>query len=171
VPARSSYRSTLSPIKFLLLDVDGVLTDGRVTYTDDGRESKTFHVRDGFGIVAVRKRGIRVGLISGRSSPVVLRRAEELGIDEIHQGVKDKLTVYSEIKRLYGIADREVAYIGDDNPDLEVLRQAGFSAAPADAQDGVKKAVRYVCKQKGGEGAVREVIDLILAEQGGRSKG
>jgi len=163
VPSRPSYRSALQPITFLLLDVDGVLTDGRVTYTDDGRETKSFHVRDGYGIVALRKQGCRVGLLTGRSSPVVLRRAQELSLDGVWQAVEDKLKAYAAIKQQFGLTDREVAYIGDDEPDLDVLRSVGFSAAPADAHEHVKKAVLYVCKHKGGKGAVREVTDLIVA--------
>ena len=171
VPARPSYRSALQPITFLLLDVDGVLTDGRITYTDDGREAKSFHVRDGYGIVALRKQGCRVGILTGRSSPVVLRRAQELGLDGIWQGAQDKLKAYAAIKQQYGLTDREVAYVGDDEPDLEVLRVVGFSAAPADAHEQVKKAVLYVCTHKGGKGAVREVTDLILAAHVKRRRG
>ena len=163
VPARPSYRSALQPITFLLLDVDGVLTDGRVTYTDDGRETKSFHVRDGYGIVALRQQGCRVGLLTGRSSSVVLRRAQELGLDGVWQAVEDKLKTYAAIKQQFGLTDREVAYVGDDEPDLEVLRSVGFSAAPADAHVRVKKAVLYVCRHKGGKGAVREVTDLLVA--------
>lgn len=171
MPARSSYRSALQPITLLLLDVDGVLTDGRITYTDDGQEAKSFHVRDGFGIVALRKHGCRVGIITGRSSSVVLRRAQELGLDGVWQGVEDKLKAYAAIKQEYGLEDRSIAYIGDDEPDLELLRCVGFSAAPADAHERVKKIVRYVCRHKGGEGAVREVADLILASHGKRRRG
>lgn len=163
MPARPSYRSALQPITFLLLDVDGVLTDGRITYTDDGREAKSFHVRDGYGIVSLRKGGCRVGLLTGRSSPVVLRRAQELGLDGVWQGAEDKLKVYAAIKQQFGLTDREVAYMGDDEPDLDVLRSVGFSAAPADAHELVRKAVHYVCTHKGGKGAVREVTDLIAA--------
>ena len=171
MPARPSYRSALRSITFLLLDVDGVLTDGRIIYTDDGREGKAFHVRDGFGIVAFRKLGHRVGIITGRSSPVVTRRAEELGIDLVMQGVEDKFEVYSEIKKKYGLSDREVAYVGDDVPDLGVLGCAGFSAAPSDAHDRVKRAAMYVCKHKGGKGAVREVVDIIMAAQSTNRRG
>jgi len=171
VPARPSYRSALQPITFLLLDVDGVLTDGRITYTDDGREAKSFHVRDGYGIVELRKHGCRVGILTGRSSNVVQRRAQELGLDGIWQGAQDKQKAYEAIKQQFGLTDRQVAYIGDDEPDLDVLRSVGFSAAPADAHDRVKKAVMYVCRHKGGEGAVREVTDLILAAHEKRRRG
>jgi 3-deoxy-D-manno-octulosonate 8-phosphate phosphatase (KDO 8-P phosphatase) len=170
VPARPSYRSALRSITFLLLDVDGVLTDGRVTYSDDGRETKSFHVRDGFGIVALRAHGCRVGIITGRTSEVVSRRARELGLDEVVQGAQDKRKVYEAIKQRHGLTDREIAYIGDDEPDLEVLGCVGFSAAPADAHGSVKKAVMYVCSRKGGEGAVREVTDLILGAQTDRRR-
>lgn len=171
MPARPSYRSALQPITFLLLDVDGVLTDGRITYTDDGREAKSFHVRDGYGIVELRKHGCRVGILSGRSSPVVQRRAQELGLDGIWQGAQDKRKTYEAIKQQFGLTDREIAYIGDDDPDLTVLRSVGFSAAPADAHERTKKAVMYVCRHKGGEGAVREVTDLILAAHEKRRRG
>lgn len=162
VPSRRSYRSALRSITLLLLDVDGVLTDGRITYSDDGRESKSFHVRDGYGIVTLRRHGCRVGIITGRSSAIVTRRAQELGIDDVMQGVGDKLQVYEALKRKYALADREIGYIGDDGPDVDVLRKAGFSAAPADAHESVRKVVMYVCTRRGGEGAVREVIDMIL---------
>lgn len=128
-------------------------------------------MRDGYGLVALRKRGCRVGIITGRSSPTVLRRAQELGLDGVWQGVDDKLQAYAAIKRAYELSDREVAYIGDDEPDLELLRTVGFSAAPADAHEQVKKAVLYVCRNKGGEGAVREVTDLLLAAKAKHRRG
>ncbi len=172
VPVRSSYRSALRSITLLLLDVDGVLTDGRIAYSDDGREFKSFHVRDGHGIIQLRASGVRVGIITGRKSSIVTRRAEELGIADVVQAATDKHAAYETIKRRDGLEDRQIAYMGDDLPDLEVLRAVGFSAAPADAHAQVRRAVTYVCRNKGGEGAVREVVDLLLEAQkkGGRRR-
>jgi 3-deoxy-D-manno-octulosonate 8-phosphate phosphatase (KDO 8-P phosphatase) len=148
-----------------LLDVDGVLTDGGVYYSASGEELKKFHVQDGYGIVKIQGAGIRVGIITGKASPIVTRRAEELGIAEIHQNLDDKLQAYEQIKARLDFGDPEIAYIGDDEFDLPVLKRVGFSAAPADAVGSVRRAVDYVCSRKGGAGAVREVADLLLASQ------
>jgi 3-deoxy-D-manno-octulosonate 8-phosphate phosphatase (KDO 8-P phosphatase) len=141
------------------------MTDGGLYYSSRGESIKKFNVKDGYGIVKLRKFGISVGIISGRVSAIVQRRAEELGITELHQNMHDKLGVYNKIKKKHGLQDVEIAYIGDDVPDLEVLRRVGFSAAPADAVLGVRKAVHYVSKHEGGDGAVRDVIDIILSAQ------
>ncbi|HAL55532.1 MAG TPA: hypothetical protein DCP63_03370 [Bacteroidetes bacterium] len=157
------YRSKLKNIKVLLLDVDGVLTDGGVYYTDAGVEEKKFHVQDGQGITKLQHLGITVGIITGRHSKIVQRRAAELGVREVYQNRADKLDAYGDVKRRLKVEDAEVAYIGDDDPDLPVLQRVGFSAAPADAVDAVRRAVDYVCRKNGGGGAVREVIELLLA--------
>lgn len=159
---RPTLRHRLRAIKLLLLDVDGVMTDGGVYLSETGDELKKFNIQDGYGIVKLQRNGIRVGLLTGRASKLIMRRAAELGISEVHQNLENKIGAYESLKARFGLADGEVAFMGDDEPDLEVLRKVGFSAAPADAAPSVRKAVDFVCAKRGGEGAVREVIDLLL---------
>ncbi|TAJ09012.1 MAG: HAD-IIIA family hydrolase [Nitrospirae bacterium] len=149
----------------LATDVDGVLTDGGMCYSDSGDEWKRFHVRDGMGIKLLQRAGLLTALITQEQTKLVARRAEKLTIPEVHQGAHDKLAVLRDIVSRHGLDLSQVAYIGDDVNDLETLRAVGFSAAPADAVPVVRKTVHFVCKKKGGEGAVREVADLILAAQ------
>ena len=156
----------LRRIKLLLMDVDGVLTDGRFYYTDDGREFKAFDVKDGFAIRLAGLAGLKFGIITGKMSPIVERRAKELRIDEIHQGYFDKLDVYRDIIDRLKLFDMEVAYIGDDLFDLGVMKKVGFSACPADAVDEVREAADYTATRDGGRGAVREVIEMILKARG-----
>lgn len=156
----------LSKIKLLLLDVDGVLTDGRIIYDHHGVETKAFDVKDGHGIKLVQRAGIEVGIITGRTSEVVNVRARELGIGIVHQGAKNKLLPYREILAARGLVDEEVAYVGDDIVDLPILRRVGFAVAVADALEDVKPLVDYVTRHRGGRGAVREVCDLILRNSG-----
>ena len=158
-------RSALRRIRLLLLDVDGVMTDGGLYYSSRGEQLKKFNVKDGYGIVKLRKFGIAVGIITGRVSRIVQCRAKELGITEVHQNMHNKIDAYERIQKKFGLQDAEIAYIGDDEPDLAVLRRVGFSAAPADAVVSVLKSVDYVCRHRGGEGAVREVIDLLVSAQ------
>ena len=141
------------------------MTDGGLYYSGRGEQLKKFNVKDGYGIVKLRKFGIPVGIITGRVSKIIEQRAEELGITELHQNLHDKLDAYNRIKKRFGLKDAEIAYVGDDEPDLPVLERAGFSAAPADAVPSVQKVVHYICKHAGGRGAVREVIDIILNAQ------
>lgn len=162
VSRRISYRSKLKPLKLLLLDVDGVMTDGGVYYAESGDELKKFNIKDGYGIVQLQKVGVKVGIITGRFSGLVERRARELGITETYQNLENKLEAYEAIKIKLGLTDREIGYIGDDEPDVSVMKTAGFSAAPGDAVALARKNADYVCKRNGGDGAVREVIDLIL---------
>ena len=150
----------------LLLDVDGVLTDGKIYLDDDGREMKRFDLHDGHGIKLLRKAGIQVGIISGRSSSSVNIRAKQLLSEEIHQGAADKIKVYEEILQWCQLKDDEIAYIGDDLIDLPLLRRVGLSVVVADAHDAVKRDVDWITKKKGGAGAVREVIDYLLKAQG-----
>jgi 3-deoxy-D-manno-octulosonate 8-phosphate phosphatase (KDO 8-P phosphatase) len=149
-------------IKLIVLDVDGVLTDGSIIYDSEGREYKNFNVKDGYGIVTAIKRGIKVVVISGRSSSIVEKRCKELGITEVFQGVSDKLGIYEKVKEKYRLKDYEIAAMGDDIPDIPVLKKAGFSGAPADAVPEVKKVVNLVTTLPGGKGAVREFIDYLL---------
>ena len=153
-------------IRLLLLDVDGVLTDGRIIYDADGRESKAFHIQDGYGINRLRASGCLVGFLSGRASAAVERRAKELDVTIVHQGVDDKLPVYERILADHRLHDHEVAYVGDDLPDLPVLGRVGLAVAVASAQPDVRRAAHWVTVRAGGEGAVREVTDLLLAAKG-----
>jgi 3-deoxy-D-manno-octulosonate 8-phosphate phosphatase (KDO 8-P phosphatase) len=155
-------------IKLLLLDVDGVLTDGGIYIDDRGVETKRFDVRDGQGITLLQRAGIRVGIITGRSSKVVRYRARELGVGIVYQQVADKAEVYEKIKRKAGLDDSEIAYIGDDFGDLPVLRRVGFAIAVRDSWAALKPEVDYVTRAGGGRGAVREVAELLLGASGDR---
>lgn len=156
----------LSDIRLLLLDVDGVLSDGRIVYDAAGVEIKTFDVKDGHGIKLLQRVGVEIGIITGRTSQVVEVRARELGIDIVYQGATDKLLPYREILAARGLQSSQVAYVGDDVVDLPILRRAGFAVAVADAHDAIKPFVHYVTNRGGGRGAVREVCDLILKGSG-----
>jgi 3-deoxy-D-manno-octulosonate 8-phosphate phosphatase (KDO 8-P phosphatase) len=156
----------LAKIKLLLLDVDGVMTDGRIVYDNAGGETKSFDVKDGHGLKLVQRAGIQVGIITGRKSEAVARRAAELGIDLVYQGVKDKRVPFKEILEKLAITPEEVAYVGDDIVDLPVMRQVGFAATVADAVDDVKPYAHMVAKRCGGRGAVREICDFLLKESG-----
>lgn len=164
--ARASLRDALKRIRLFATDVDGVLTDGGMYYSESGDEFKKFNTRDGMGIKLLQKAGLITALITQEETKLVARRGEKLAIPEVHQGAKDKLAVVQRLVKKHGLTLREVAYIGDDVNDLETLKTVGFSAAPADGLPPVLKAVHYVCRKKGGEGAVREVADLILDAQG-----
>lgn len=153
-------------IKLLLLDVDGVLTDGRIIYDDRGLESKAFDVKDGHGLKLIQRAGIRVGIITGRETTLDSHRAAELDIDILYQGAKVKLVPYEEILAQTGLSDEEVAYVGDDLVDLPILRRVGLSVAVADAVDEIKPLVHLVTRRPGGRGAVREVCDLLLKHSG-----
>jgi YrbI family 3-deoxy-D-manno-octulosonate 8-phosphate phosphatase len=159
----------LRRVRLFATDVDGVLTDGGMCYSDSGDEWKWFHVRDGMGIKLLQRAGLLTALITQERTKLVARRAEKLTIQEVHQGVLDKVACLRDIVARHGLELSQVAYIGDDVNDVGALNVVGFSAAPADAIPDVRKAVHYVCRKKGGEGAVREVADLILAAQRTRS--
>ncbi|MFO7982901.1 MAG: HAD-IIIA family hydrolase [Desulfuromonadales bacterium] len=159
-------RETLDKIRLLLLDVDGVMTDGRIVYDNNGVESKAFDVKDGHGLKLLQRSGIRVGIITGRRSQVVEKRAEELQIDILYQGAKEKIIPYREILDQLGLQSDEIAYVGDDLVDLPILTEVGFAATVADASEDVKPFVHYVCRNRGGRGAVREICDLLLKKTG-----
>ena len=150
-------------VKLLLMDCDGVLTDGRLYFGPTGEELKVFDVRDGQGIVMWHRAGFRSGIITGRDSPIVELRANSLGIEFVRQGVNDKTVVLDELLVLAEVTPDEVAFIGDDVPDLEVMRSVGLAVAVADAMDVIKEAAFYVTEKNGGRGAVRELIDLLLS--------
>jgi YrbI family 3-deoxy-D-manno-octulosonate 8-phosphate phosphatase len=147
----------------LAMDVDGVLTDAGMYYSESGEELKKFNTRDGMGIKLLQAAGLVTAFITREKTAIVERRGQKLAVPEVHQEVDDKLALLTTLAQKYGLSLDQVAYIGDDVNDLEALRAVGFSAAPADAMPSVLQAVHYVCAKKGGEGAVREVADLILA--------
>ena len=153
-------------IELLVLDVDGVLTDGRITLTADGQEIKSFHVRDGSGMKYWKHAGGRLAIISGRSSPVVLRRAEELGVDAVRIGAKDKLPALEDVLSELNISADRAAVIGDDLTDVPMMRRCALPVAVADAVAEVKHVARYVTESPGGGGCVREVVELILKRAG-----
>jgi 3-deoxy-D-manno-octulosonate 8-phosphate phosphatase (KDO 8-P phosphatase) len=157
----------LARVQLLLLDVDGVLTDGGVTWSNQGIESKTFHIRDGLGLRLWQRAGCRVGIVTGRSSHVVQLRAEELGIGIVRQGVEDKLATAESILADCGLSWEEMAFIGDDLPDLPVIARCGAGIAVADACAEVRAAAALVTTLPGGKGAVREAIERLLKARGG----
>lgn len=161
----TAVRNKARAIKLLLLDVDGVLTDGRIILDDRGVESKHFDVRDGQGIVLLMRAGIEVGLISARNSKAVRYRAKELGLRIVRQGIQNKATTYGEIRRQLGLADTEIAYIGDDIGDVEILRRVGLAVTVKDGWEEIFRSVDYVTERPGGRGAVREVAELLLKAQ------
>ncbi|MGC8763821.1 MAG: KdsC family phosphatase [Acidobacteriota bacterium] len=156
----------LRSLRLILLDVDGVLTDGGLYFTNGGEELKRFDVKDGAGIVLARKAGLAVGLLTGKTSEIVSRRALELGLSPVRQGALDKTGPFAEILAEAGVEAREVGYVGDDVLDLPILRRAGVSACPADAHPLVRKKVDLVLSAPGGRGAVREFIDRVLEARG-----
>jgi 3-deoxy-D-manno-octulosonate 8-phosphate phosphatase (KDO 8-P phosphatase) len=161
-----AVRKKAEKIKLVLFDVDGVLTDGAIIIDDEGVETKRFHVRDGQGIALLKRSGIEVGFITGRSSKVVRLRAKELGVRLVYQGMQNKAHAYTEIKRKTGLRDEEIAYVGDDAIDLPILRQSGLAVAVQDCWPGLKNRVDYVTQAAGGKGAAREVSELLLKTQG-----
>jgi 3-deoxy-D-manno-octulosonate 8-phosphate phosphatase (KDO 8-P phosphatase) len=159
-------RSRAARIKLLILDVDGVLTDGCLLFDDNGRETKAFHAHDGHGIRLVQRGGIEVALLTGRSSQVVAYRADDLGIQLVVQGSNDKLADYEEILSRRRLADGEVAYVGDDLVDIPVLRRVGLAVAVANATAQVRACCHMITATGGGRGAVRSVCDFLLQAQG-----
>jgi 3-deoxy-D-manno-octulosonate 8-phosphate phosphatase (KDO 8-P phosphatase) len=153
-------------IKLLILDVDGVLTDGSIILDNEGNEFKAFHVRDGHGIKMLHKAGVQVAIITGRHSKVVERRAHELGITEVYQRCHIKSVAYEHLLEKMGIADREVAYVGDDIVDIPLFKRVGLSIAVADATEETKAEAMIVTESRGGKGAAREVCELILKSNG-----
>lgn len=153
-------------IKLLILDVDGVMTNGEIIFSRDGDAMKVFNPTDGLGLSIAQRAGIRVAIITGRQSDMVRLRAMELKIPDIYQGFIDKLQAFAELQDKYGITAAEIAYVGDDLNDLPVLMRAGLACAPANAVEDVKNRVHYVCRREGGRGAVREIVEMILKVQG-----
>ena len=156
----------LARIKLLLLDVDGVLTDGRIIYDSSGAEIKAFHVRDGIGLRLLMAAGKQVGIITGRSSQALSHRCRDLGIDMLFDGVQEKGKVFQQVLDTHALSPEEVAFVGDDLPDLPPMRRAGLAVAVADAHPLVLNLAHMVTESCGGKGAVREVCEAILSAQG-----
>jgi len=162
----SSIDRRAARIKLILMDCDGVLTDGRVWLTGSGEEQKAFNVRDGLGIELLHRAGIKTGIISGRSSEAVEKRVLELKIHFVEQGVVEKVSVFNRILSAAGVDDGAVAFVGDDLNDIPLMQRSEFAIAVNDAADETKAAAHYVTKAKGGYGAIREVAEIILKAQG-----
>jgi 3-deoxy-D-manno-octulosonate 8-phosphate phosphatase (KDO 8-P phosphatase) len=160
-----SIHKKAARIKLLLFDVDGVLTDGKILLHADGTESKQFDIRDGTGLVWAQKAGLLVGLLSARTSVATTQRAAQLGISLVRQGDASKLRAYDDILRQHGYEDGDVAYMGDDVLDIPIIERVGLSACPADASRDVRSRVDYVCRSGGGNGAARELVELVLKAQ------
>jgi len=156
----------LKSIQLLLLDVDGVLTDGAIIYNHDGSETKIFNVKDGFGLKLAMKAGIKVGIVTGRKSPALDHRCRDLGIQYSFEGIQDKAKILEKIAAQTGVAPEHTAYIGDDLPDLPLMRRVGLSIAVADAHKTVLKKADWTTSAVGGCGAVREVCEALLQARG-----
>ncbi|MFL6231413.1 MAG: KdsC family phosphatase [Pyrinomonadaceae bacterium] len=153
-------------VKLLLLDCDGVLTDGRITLLDEGDEEKSFHTRDGHGLVLLHRAGLQSAVISGRTSSALARRARDLGIQHLRQGTHDKIVEFREVLEAAGVTQDETAVVGDDVTDIPLMRRAALAVAVADATADTRAHAHYVTQLPGGFGAVREVCELILKAQG-----
>lgn len=168
--SRRQLRPRARKIKLLLMDVDGVLTDGRIYYLPKPNggffETKTFHARDGIGIRYASAAGIKTGIISGRATPAVAHRAKELGIDFVEEGALEKIPPYLRILSAAGVEEAEVCYVGDDLVDLPILSRVGLAVGVRDCDDTVRAYVHYLTRRRGGRGAVRETVELILGAQG-----
>ena len=159
-------KKDLKKIEFLLMDMDGCLTTGHIIYSSSGDNLKMFHTHDGFGITRGRELGLKFAVISGMSSLTNKMRVERLKIHHLYEDIDDKLLPFKELKSKYNLKNENFAYIGDDEFDIPLLKKVGFSCAPNSAIEEVKKHADYVCKKNGGEGAVREIIDMILKAKG-----
>ena len=153
-------------VKLLILDVDGVLTKGEIIYDDQGRELKVFNVKDGLGIFLLRKLGIKTILLSAKSSLVLKRRSKDMMVEEVIGGILPKEKVLERIKKKYEVKEEEICFVGDDLIDLELIKKVGIGVAPKDATSLIKKYAKYITTSKAGEGAVREVVDLIIKAKG-----
>jgi len=162
----SSIQKRAAHIKLLLMDCDGVLTDGQVWILENGDDQKTFNVRDGLGLTLLHRAGLKSGVISGRTSSALERRARDMGMEFIRQGRQDKCTAFEEGVPRAGRTEAEVAYLGDDLLDIPLMRRVEFAVAVADATAETKSHAHYVTKAPGGKGAIREVVEIILKTQG-----
>lgn len=153
-------------IKLVILDVDGVMTDGRIVIDDNGVETRNFDIKDGMGVVVMMMCGVEVAIITSKKSGAVRHRAEELKIKRFYEGIRKKTEPYAEMLKEMNITDAQVCYVGDDLVDLSMMKRVGLPVAVNDAVDDVKQAAAYVTKARGGHGAVREVAEMILKTQG-----
>ena len=161
----TSLQKRIQKIKLLALDADGVLTDGRIIYDSRGTEIKNFDVRDGFSLVLFQQAGFKTAILTARFSKVVSLRAQDLKVNKLYQNAYPKREAYQKLLKHFHLKDEEVCFVGDDLPDLSVLKRVGFAVAVKDAVPEIKKAAHYVTRKKGGRGAVREVVELILKTQ------
>jgi 3-deoxy-D-manno-octulosonate 8-phosphate phosphatase (KDO 8-P phosphatase) len=161
-----SVQAKAARIRLVLFDVDGVLTDGKILLHPDGTESKQFDIKDGTGLVWAQRAGLKVGVISARTSAATAQRAAQLGITIVQQGVPSKLRAYDDVLQQLGFADADAAYMGDDVLDLPIVGRVGLSGCPADGAEEVRSRVDYVSRAGGGNGAAREFVELILKAQG-----
>ncbi len=162
----AELRERAARVRLILMDVDGVLTDGRVYMGSNGYDGRSFHVRDGQGIRMGQRGGLLFGIISGRESRVVAERAAELYITEVHQGVYDKSECLGSVLQRLGVQPEQACFVGDDLVDVPAMRRVGLAAAPADAVPEVREAAHYVASRPGGAGALREIVDLVLRASG-----
>ncbi|GGF98245.1 MULTISPECIES: KdsC family phosphatase [Cysteiniphilum] len=162
----SDLKEKIANIQLLILDVDGVLSDGKIILSNDGNLTKNFDVKDGLGMLLLQKFGVKLAVITGKTSQVVQDRLSSLGVNDVYQGQKNKIKAYEDLLKKHQINQENIAYMGDDLPDLTLMMKSAVSFAPADALRAVKTRVDYVTAQKGGYGAVREVCDLILESKG-----
>lgn len=159
-------KKSAAKIKALVLDVDGVLTDGSLTFDEDGKEYKTFNAKDGQGIVMLNKTGFITAIITARENGTVRHRFKNLGMTKLFEGSKNKIASLKELMTEFNLQPEEIAYMGDDLPDICVLKTVGLPSCPADAVEEVKKYAKFVASKNGGRGAVRELCDLILKSTG-----
>lgn len=162
----SQIERRASRIKLLLMDCDGVLTDGRLWLIEEGDDQKSFNAKDGLGLSLLHRAGLKSGIISGRNSRAVTRRAQDLGIEFVRQGDPDKIAAFEQTLQQAGVDENEVAFIGDDLNDIPIMQRVELAVAVADAVGETLSAAHYVTQAKGGQGAVREVVELILKSQG-----
>ncbi len=163
---REEIERRAARVKLLMLDCDGVLTDGRITLVSGGDEEKSFHTRDGHGLVLLHRAGLQSAVISGRTSSALARRARDLGIRHIHQGTHDKIVEFKQVLEAANVTGDEVAYLGDDVTDIPLMRRCLLACAVADATEDTRAHAHYVTRLPGGRGAVRELCELILKAQG-----
>lgn len=162
----ASLLKKLKNIKLLILDVDGILTSGEIVVDERGKETKVFNVQDGFGVVLLRRAGFKTAILSARSAPCVTYRAKDLGFTKVVQNAQPKIKAYKKLIKQLKVKDSEVCFLGDDLPDLEVLKKVGLSVSVPNGRIEVKRQVDYVTKHEGGKGAVREIVEMILIAQG-----
>lgn len=159
-------RQLLGGVKVIIFTIDGVFTDGQISYSESGEEIRTFHARDGFAIKEALAKGMNIAVIAERESKAARKRLEEIGVTDVHMGVQDKMPVYEHIKARYGVSDEECVYIGDDVADIPLFEKVGISITPLNGVEYLRNRVYYVSGYEGGKGCVRDVIEMVLSIQG-----